>query len=155
QIETQLVGWQARGAEHCGDLLWCTAEAEHLVVVREFELAVAQCHGLQIADGEAPRDFGVQRSGWSRGGRYGRSCLLGGGLTGSQWNRHGEQQQPFLKMDGRIRHGFSWLLEQCLPIYCFYWLAPWVGIEPTTNGLTVRRSTAELPGNMMGGPPVR
>ena len=26
-------------------------------------------------------------------------------------------------------------------------LAPWVGIEPTTNGLTVRRSTAELPGN--------
>src|SRR5579872_488195 len=26
-------------------------------------------------------------------------------------------------------------------------MAPWVGIEPTTNGLTVRRSTAELPGN--------
>jgi hypothetical protein len=26
-------------------------------------------------------------------------------------------------------------------------LAPRVGIEPTTNGLTVRRSTAELPGN--------
>jgi hypothetical protein len=27
------------------------------------------------------------------------------------------------------------------------WMAPRVGIEPTTNGLTVRRSTAELPGN--------
>src|SRR6185437_1674642 len=26
-------------------------------------------------------------------------------------------------------------------------MAPRVGIEPTTNGLTVRRSTAELPGN--------
>lgn len=32
--------------------------------------------------------------------------------------------------------------------YCL--LAPRVGIEPTTNGLTVRRSTAELPGNTMG-----
>ena len=29
-------------------------------------------------------------------------------------------------------------------------LAPGVGIEPTTNGLTVRRSTAELPGNVLG-----
>ena len=29
-------------------------------------------------------------------------------------------------------------------------LAPGVGIEPTTNGLTVRRSTAELPGNITG-----
>ena len=27
------------------------------------------------------------------------------------------------------------------------WMAPRVGLEPTTNGLTVRRSTAELPGN--------
>ncbi len=29
-------------------------------------------------------------------------------------------------------------------------MAPRVGIEPTTNGLTVRRSTAELPGNGRG-----
>ena len=29
-------------------------------------------------------------------------------------------------------------------------LAPRVGIEPTTNGLTVRRSTAELPGKLGG-----
>ena len=29
-------------------------------------------------------------------------------------------------------------------------MAPRVGIEPTTNGLTVRRSTAELPGNKAG-----
>jgi hypothetical protein len=29
-------------------------------------------------------------------------------------------------------------------------MAPRVGIEPTTNGLTVRRSTAELPGNGVG-----
>src|SRR6185369_17275664 len=29
-------------------------------------------------------------------------------------------------------------------------MAPGVGIEPTTNGLTVRRSTAELPGNTGG-----
>ena len=27
-------------------------------------------------------------------------------------------------------------------------MAPRVGIEPTTNGLTVRRSTAELPGKL-------
>ena len=34
-------------------------------------------------------------------------------------------------------------------------LAPRVGIEPTTNGLTVRRSTAELPGNGWGRTPAQ
>ena len=38
--------------------------------------------------------------------------------------------------------------SEVLELYGY--LAPGVGIEPTTNGLTVRRSTAELPGNITG-----